>query len=110
MLADYALRALDGAEAGSDFQLAWAHCFIGAARTDEHLAVLAGVLDGIKVFEGLKVDTDLRWSIVSSLAGVGAGAPDLIDAELQRDPTDEGQRWAAMARAGRPTAEAKAEA
>ncbi|HSO93259.1 MAG TPA: ERAP1-like C-terminal domain-containing protein, partial [Candidatus Dormibacteraeota bacterium] len=95
---------------GSDFQLAWAHCFIGSARSEEHLAVLAGVLDGIKVFQGLKVDTDLRWSVVSALAGLGAGPGDVIDAELKRDPTDEGERWAAMARAGRPTAAAKAEA
>jgi len=109
-LADYALKALDGAAPGSDFQLAWAHCFIGAARSDEQLAVLSGVLAGIKIFQGLKVDTDLRWSIVSALAGVSAGHADLIDAELKRDPTDEGERWAAMARAARPTPEAKSEA
>ncbi|TMF41751.1 MAG: hypothetical protein E6I24_12935 [Chloroflexi bacterium] len=36
------------------------------------------------------------------------GADDgLIDAELKRDPTDEGQRHAAAARAAHPTAEAK---
>jgi aminopeptidase N len=36
------------------------------------------------------------------------GADDgLIDAELKRDPTDEGQRYAAAARAARPTPEAK---
>ena len=109
-LAEYALKALDGAAPGGDFQLAWAHCFIGAARSEEHLAVLSGVLDGIKIFQGLKVDTDLRWSIVSALAGLGAGPADVIEAELKRDPTDEGQRWAAMARAGKPTPQAKAEA
>jgi aminopeptidase N len=109
-LAEYALKALDDAAPGNDFQLAWAHCFIGAARSEEHLAVLSGVLEGIKIFQGLKVDTDLRWSIVSALAGVGTGKPALVDAELERDPTDEGQRWAAMARAATPTAEAKAAA
>jgi aminopeptidase N len=105
-LADHALRALDRAPAGSDLQLAWAHAFISAARSDEHLSVVRGLLDGIKVFTGLKVDTDLRWGIVGALAGVGAG-DSLIDAELERDPTDEGQRHAAAARAARPTAEAK---
>ena len=105
-LADHALRALDGAPPASDFQLAWAHAFINAARSLEHLAVVRGLLDGIKVFTGLKIDTDLRWGIVNALAGVGAD-DGLIDAELKRDPTDEGQRHAAAARAARPTAEAK---
>src|SRR3989441_52822 len=105
-LADHALRALDDAPAGSDFQLAWAHAFINAARTTDHLSVVRGLLDGIKVFTGLKVDTDLRWAIVNALAGVGKD-DGLIDAELKRDPTDEGQRYAAAARAARPTPEAK---
>ena len=105
-LADHALRALDSAPAGSDFQLAWAHAFINATRSDEHLSIIRGLLDGIKVFTGLKVDTDLRWAIVGALAGVGAD-DGLIEAELDRDPTDEGQRHAAAARAARPTAEAK---
>ncbi|MDQ6712019.1 MAG: aminopeptidase N, partial [Candidatus Dormibacteraeota bacterium] len=105
-LADHSLRALDGAPPASDFQLAWAHAFISAARSPEHLAVVRGMLDGIKVFTGLKVDTDLRWAIVNALAGVGKD-DGLIDAELKRDPTDEGQRHAVAARAARPTAEAK---
>src|SRR3989454_398258 len=105
-MADHALRALDNAPAGSDFQLAWAHAFINAARSPDHLSVVRGLLDGIKVFTGLKVDTDLRWGIVSALAGVGQD-DGLIDAELKRDPTDEGQRYAAAARAARPTPEAK---
>jgi aminopeptidase N len=105
-LADYAFRALDNASPGSDFQLAWAHAFIGAARSPEHLTVVRTLLDGIKVFTGLKVDTDLRWAIVGALAGAGA-ANGLIDAELKRDPTDDGQRHAAAARAAQPTAEAK---
>ncbi|HEY9289163.1 MAG TPA: aminopeptidase N [Candidatus Dormibacteraeota bacterium] len=105
-LAEHALRALDAAPAGSDTQLTWAHAFIGGARSPEHVAIVRGMLDGIKVFTGLKVDTDVRWAIVGALAGVGAD-DGLIDAELERDPTDEGQRHAAAARAARPTAEAK---
>src|SRR2546426_1246563 len=105
-LADHALRVLDGATPGSDLQLTWAHAFISAARSPEHLSVVRGLLDGIKVFTGLKVDTDLRWAIVGAIAGVGAD-DGLIDAELKRDPTDDGQRHAVAARAARPTAEAK---
>jgi len=105
-LADHALRALDAAPPGSDLQLSWAHAFIGGARSDDHLSIVRGMLDGIKVFTGLKVDTDVRWAIVQALAGLGRD-DGLIVAELKRDPTDEGQRHAAAARAAHPTAEAK---
>ena len=44
ILADHSLRALDDAPAGSDFQLAWAHAFINAARSAEHLSVVRGLL------------------------------------------------------------------
>src|ERR1700737_2259815 len=106
ILASHSLRVLDDAPAGSDLQLAGGHAFINAARSPEHLSVVRGLLDGVKVFTGLKIDTDLRWAIVGALAGVGKD-DGLIDAELKRDPTDEGQRHAAAARAARPTAEAK---
>jgi len=69
-----------------------------------------GLLDGDVPFEGLEVDTDLRWHIVRSLASAGAAGTELIDAELQRDPSDRGTRQAAAAGAARPTPEAKAEA
>jgi aminopeptidase N len=105
-LADHALRALDQAPPGSDLQLTWAHTFINAARSREHLSIVRGLLDGIKAFTGLTVDTDVRWAIVSALAGLGED-DGLIDAELQRDPTDQGHRHAAAAQAARPTAEAK---
>ena len=59
---------------------------------------------------GLVVDTDLRWHIVRSLASAGAADEDVVAAELERDPTDAGLRYAAAARAARPTAAAKAEA
>ena len=109
-LAMRALESLKAAEPGSDLQLVWARAFISNARTDEHVAIARGLLAGKTTFEGLSVDTDLRWLIVQGLAGLGAIEDRVIDAELDRDPTDQGQRYAAGARAAQPTAEAKAEA
>jgi aminopeptidase N len=109
-LAAHALAALGKAEPGSDRQLAWARTFIAAARSAEHLAVVRGLLDASATFEGLTVDTDLRWRCVRALAASGAAGDDIIDAELQRDQTDQGRRQAAGARAARPTAQAKAAA
>jgi aminopeptidase N len=110
-LARTAFEELSGAEPGSDYQLAWARTFIAAARTAEHLGAVRGLLDGSVSFKGLAVDTDLRWSVVGALAAAGQeDAEALLAAELERDPTDRGQRQAASSRAGRPTEPAKAEA
>jgi len=109
-LAAAALGGAEGAEPASDHQLAWTRAFIGAAKSQEHLATVRGLLDGAVPFEGLMVDTELRWLIVRSLAAAGASGEDLIAAELERDPTDRGSRHAAAARAARPVLEAKEEA
>jgi aminopeptidase N len=110
MLADAALSALRRAEPGSDHQLAWAHALLGAARTDEQIDALRGLLDGSSTPAGLAVDDELRWAIVKTLSALGAIGPENIERELERDPSAAGQRHAATARAAQPTAEAKAEA
>ncbi|MDQ4068520.1 MAG: ERAP1-like C-terminal domain-containing protein, partial [Actinomycetota bacterium] len=110
-LATAARRELAGAEPGSDRQLVWARHFLSVADSPGDLDYARALLDGNEEVPGLAVDTDLRWQIVGTLAAVGAddgGA--LIDAELERDPTDIGRRRAASARASRPATEAKAEA
>jgi aminopeptidase N len=109
-LAAGAEEAMRRAEPGSDHQLAWARAFIGAATTEEQLTTVQDLLDGAVTVEGLSIDTDLRWHIVESLAAAGVASDALIDLELERDPTDLGQRLAAAARAAPPTEEAKAEA
>ena len=40
------------AEPGSDHQLAWAHALLGAARSDEHVAFIRGLLDGTESVAG----------------------------------------------------------
>jgi aminopeptidase N len=107
-LAERARTGLGEADPGSDHQLAWARAFIANARSDEHLAMAHGLLDGTVGFDGLAVDTELRWHIVRSLAAAGAIDESVIAAEEERDPTDRGSRHGAAARAARPTAEAKA--
>ncbi len=110
-LAAAARAGLDAAEPGSDRQLIWARHFLSVADAADDLAYARGILDGAVEVPALAVDTDLRWQIVMALASVAAddgGA--LVDAELERDPTDIGERRAASARASRPTAEAKATA
>jgi aminopeptidase N len=100
------LRALlDDAQPGSDHQLALVRAYATAASGPGHLhEILGGALDG------LSVDTDLRWTLVSALARLGDADADEIASELERDNTISGQESAAAALAIRPTAEAKEEA
>jgi aminopeptidase N len=110
-LARHARAAYEAAPAGSDHQLAllrhWAVC----ARADQaQLADVSRLLDGELVVDGVALDTDLRWHLVTALARAGAVDDERIDAELARDDTDLGRRQAATARAARPSASAKAEA
>ena len=102
------------AEPGSDAQLAYVRAFAGVATTDSDLALLTGLFDGSVRLDGLSVDTDLRWALLARLVSRGGGPRDFgvaeIEAELERDATDAGERHAATCRAGIPTAEAKREA
>ena len=97
------------AEPGSDQQLTFVRAYAGAARSEEALTWVAGLLDGTETLEGLPVDQDLRWSLITSLAGAGR-AGSRIDDELATDTTISGQEHAAAARAAQPDAEAKHEA
>ncbi|HYH23897.1 MAG TPA: aminopeptidase N [Blastococcus sp.] len=108
-LADSALAALEAAPAGSDQQLLWSRTLASAARTEEHAAVLRGLLDGSRTIEGLVVDADARWAFLHGLVAIGAAGDAEIDAEAERDATATGIRRAATARALRPTAESKEE-
>ncbi|MFI9104326.1 aminopeptidase N [Streptomyces fildesensis] len=103
-----ALEQLRAAAPGSDHQLAWARAFAATARTPEQLGLLAGLLDGTQVIDGLAVDTELRWSLLHRLAATGQADEAAITAELALDPTSAGEEHAAGARAARPTADAKA--
>ena len=101
---------LRDAPAGSDTQLAYIRALAGVATSAADLALLAGLLDGSEVLDGLTVDTDLRWSLLLRLVSRGASGTDEIDAELARDATDAGERHAAACRAAIPTVEAKQQA
>lgn len=101
---------LDQAPAGSDHQLAVARAFTGAAEPGWAADQLVGWLVGDGVPPGLSIDTDLRWSVVASLARLGRLSAGDIETELARDPSITGSEQAAGARAARADPAAKAEA
>jgi len=110
LLADAALRELETAEGGSDLQLQWVRTLAdNAVRPQDH-DVLRSLLDGTRAIPGLAVDTELRWHLLITLAARGQTGEAAIAAELERDPTDAGERRAATARASLPHTDAKAQA
>jgi aminopeptidase N len=104
------LELAQGAEAGSDHQLSFVNSLAGSVLDEATVTIIAGWLDGSAPLEGLTVDTDLRWRLLQSLVAHGKAGEDEIDAELARDNTSAGRRYAERSRALQPTADAKADA
>ncbi|MCJ7827308.1 MAG: aminopeptidase N [Demequinaceae bacterium] len=103
-----ALWALaQAAEPGSDNQLQFIKAFAGRARTPAQLDTVQALLDDKTHLEGLSIDTDLAWDLLTGLVCGGHAAAPEIDALLTKDATASGERRAAHARASIPTAEAK---
>jgi aminopeptidase N len=107
-LADGVLRLLAGAAPGSDAQLQLAKAFAHVARTPEQLDALAALDSGAA--EGLPLDPDLRWELLTGLVAGGRAGEAEITALLAADDTAKGRESALLARAAAPTAEAKAAA
>ncbi|MFW5469779.1 aminopeptidase N [Knoellia sp. CPCC 206435] len=95
------------AEPGSDAQLQLVTAAAGFTTTGDDTAYLRGLLDGTEQLEGLALDTDMRWTLLTGLAGANALADGEIEAELRRDATATGRERAARAHAAVPTPEAK---
>ncbi|WP_148574287.1 aminopeptidase N [Nocardioides caldifontis] len=98
---------VDAATPGSDHQLALVRAFATAARSDAALDRVTGWYHGGAPLEGLEVDTDLRWALLTALAAHGRADEAAVLAELERDNTISGHERAAAARTVMPTAEAK---
>src|SRR3954470_9023631 len=79
------------AEPGGDHQLSFTRAYASAAHSDQALADLEGLLDGSFQLDGLVVDTDLRWTLLSALAKNGRADGARIDEELARDNTISGK-------------------
>lgn len=104
------LVALWEAAPGSDAQLSWARAFAAAASFDDHHAAqVRELLDG-HTPEGLVIDPDLRWQLLTALVTVGAASADEVATQLERDDTGTGRTAARRALASRPSAEIRAAA
>jgi aminopeptidase N len=105
--ADGAWKVLQEADAGSDLQLQALDLFASIAASDTQADALAGLLDGTIALDGLEIDADIRWSLVSGLARAGRVDDADVDARLAQDPTAAGARRGAGARASIGNLDAK---
>ncbi len=95
------------ASPGSDQQLLFTRFSTYFAEVPQHGDVIEGLLDGSVIFEGLKLDQDMRWDLINGLVMEGRYALAEIEAELEVDNTANGAKQAIMARTSIRTAEAK---
>lgn len=109
-LASTLYDAAHNADPGSEHQLQFVRGLLSFATDPSHLEWIAGIFEGTDHLEGLEIDVDLRWGLLTRLTTTGYWEPSRIDAELARDNTAFGAQSAAYARAAVPTPEAKAEA
>ncbi|MEO7447955.1 MAG: ERAP1-like C-terminal domain-containing protein, partial [Humibacillus sp.] len=98
------------APAGSDAQFQLVEAWANTSRDVGDEPRLRALLSGEQTFDGLSVDTELRWTFVKALAALGVAEEAELQRELDRDPTSTGKERHAEALAARPTAEAKAAA
>ncbi|MEV4950704.1 aminopeptidase N [Paenarthrobacter nitroguajacolicus] len=108
--ADKLWELASAAVAGSDAQLQFAKSYAQLARSGGQFDRLQALLDGTETLEGLSIDQDMRWELLTALVAGGRQGQARIDEELSRDNTSNGQNAAAQATAAIPTPEAKAAA
>lgn len=98
------------AEPGSDAQLQLVSAAAALTTAGDDPAQVRALLDGTEVLEGLTVDFEMRWTLLTAIVAAGAADEAEIDAERAREDTATGRERAARARAARPTLEAKEQA
>ena len=103
------LELARAAQPGSDTQLQFVRAVAAHAVTREQTGIVAAWLDGSRPLEGLVVDQDLRWELLTGLVAAGCAGADEIAAEEKADRTTTGRERAAQARAAVPTPQAKAD-
>ena len=107
-IADGLLQLARTAEASGDAQLQFVKFYSLFARTDAQLDALQALLDGSDKLEGLTIDADLSWELLTGLVIGGRAGNAEIDALVAKDRTANGEKAAAGARAALPNADNKA--
>jgi aminopeptidase N len=98
---------LEEAEPGSDAQLQLLKGFAGLARTRPQTDRIEALLGDLMHLDGMPIDTELAWDLLTSLAAAGRATDATVNEYLTKDATAAGERRAAGVRAAIGTLEAK---
>jgi aminopeptidase N len=109
-LFDTAWAALAAAEA-PDARIIWARTIFRSATVPEDVLRAGRLADGEEAIPGVTIDQDMRWECAARFASLGLpGWQQRIEAELERDPSDRGQRARLRCETADPRPEVKAAA
>lgn len=108
--ADTLCDLLHCAEAGSDAQLLYMRAFAQLATTDTQLAQVHRIYRGEEQLQGLQLDNDLRWHLLTELVGAGLAGDAELAAQCARDASLSGGHKAARVKAATPTRQARLDA
>ncbi len=104
----WSMKELESAKAGSDLQLVWFEFVTQAANSKSSRRWARELLDGKRKIQGLDLDVERRWQLVTLLSRSGdSEAAARIAAQKEADPGDRGEKKAAAASAIAPDLEIK---
>ncbi|MDH3589610.1 MAG: aminopeptidase N [Gammaproteobacteria bacterium] len=103
LLENTAWEALNAAPAGSQRQKIWFEAFVALASTRQYLQHLDAFLDGHRLPDGIELDADLRWDILTRLNAFAFGDYQArTDMLALSDKSDRGRKHAITANVIRP--------
>ncbi len=86
-----------------DLQQFWFGLFLNVASSDAALGTARAMLDGKADIVGIEISPDYRWQLLIILSRHNApGIAELLETEINRDPSDFGQRMLLTAQAAAP--------
>jgi aminopeptidase N len=100
---DLLWQKVQTAKAGSDWQKSALQWFTDTVQTQTGARHLLDLLTEKMSLQGLKLDTDRKWSLLVRLSGLGVnGIDSLLSAQQKQDPSERGIEMAMAVDAVRP--------
>ncbi len=85
------------AQPGSDAQLQLVSAAAALTTAGDDTALLRGLLEGTQALDGLVVDFEMRWTLLTAIVAAGDAGEDEVDAERRHEDTATARERAARA-------------
>ncbi len=105
---ELAWQGIEQSAGDRNLQKLWFDHYVSIAHSDTALSRLKALLIGESNVAGFVLDQDRRWSVVKRLNSHNfAGSADILEKELEKDPSTTGQKSHISAKAAMPSMETK---